>query len=109
MPALQLRHVVHEGWRLRHATTRGGPYDEYVRNARTGGTIIEALHNRLRMAADDLSHFVPIYARLVGEQSPVLRYYSHRYLGLGVLLAEVGGAKGSTVDFFRQAEREGAA
>ncbi|GAA6119346.1 hypothetical protein [Acidovorax sp. FG27] len=109
VPTLQLTHVVHEGWRLRHASTRIGPYDEYVRNARTGGTIIEALHNRLRMAADDLAHFVPLYAHLVGQNSPVLRYYSHRYLGLGILLAEVGGTEGTTIDFFRQAERESAA
>lgn len=106
-PTLQLRHVLHEGWRLRHASVRGGPYDEYVRNARTGGTIIDALHNRLRMAADDLAHFVPIYAGVVGQSSPVLRYYSHRYLGLGLLLAEVGGSKGATIDFFRTAERDG--
>jgi hypothetical protein len=108
-PTLQLRHVIHEGWRLRHTPVRGGPYDEYVRNARTGGTVIEALHNRLRMAADDLAHFVPLYAEVVGQSSPILRYYSNRYLGLGMLLAEVGGTKGVTIDFFSRAERDAAA
>lgn len=103
---LVLHHVIHEGWRLRHAAVTGGPYDEYVRHARTGGTIIDALHNRLRIAADDLAHFVPQYAEVVGKSSPVLRYYSHRYLGLGQLLVDVGGAKGATTDFFLQAERE---
>lgn len=108
-PPLLLRHVIHEAWRLRHASVKGGAYDEYVRNARTGGTIIEALHNRLRTAADDLAYLVPLYAAVVGQSSPVLRYYSHRHLGLGILLAEVGGAKGATIDFFRQAELDSAA
>lgn len=107
-PALQLRHVVHEGWRLRNTTTRGGPYDEYVQNARTGGTLIEAIHNRLRSAADGLANFLPLYEAMVGKGSPVLKYYTGRFIGLGMLLADVGGTNGNTIEFFRTAERTGA-
>jgi len=103
-PMLQLRHVVHEGWRLRSGSVRGGPYDEYVKNARTGGTLIEALHNRLRVAADALAHFLPLYEAMVGNDSPVLRYYKVRFIGLGMLLTDVGGANRNTIDFFRSAE-----
>lgn len=107
-PILQLRHVVHEGWRLRSATVRGGPYDDYIKNARTGGTLIEALHNRIRGAADGLAHFLPLYEAMVGKDSPVLKYYTGRFIGLGMLLAEVGGANGNTIEFFRSAERASA-
>ena len=105
---LRLRHVLHEGLRLRHQPFREGPYQTYVLHARTGGSVIEELHARVRGTADDLAHFVPLYAAQVGENSPVLRYYSRRYLGLGMLLADVGGASGSTIDFFRVAENEAA-
>jgi hypothetical protein len=108
VPKLLLRHVVHEGWRLRAAPDEGGPYKQYVLNARTGGTLIEALHNRLRSAADALAHFLPIYERQMGGESSIVRYYSRRFPGLGMLLAEVGGTNGSTIDFFRSAERESA-
>lgn len=108
VPVLQFRHVVHEGWRLRSASVRGGPYDEYVRNARTGGTLIEALHNRVRGAADGLAHFLPLYEQMVGKDSPVLKYYTNRFTGLGMVLAAVGGANGSTIEFFSSADRASA-
>lgn len=107
-PLITLRHVVHEGWRLRSASVRGGAYDEYVKNARTGGTIIEALHNRLRAAAEELAHFLPLYEAMFGSDSPVLRYYKGRFIGLGMLLAEVGGANVKTIEFFSSAERASA-
>jgi hypothetical protein len=108
VPVLQLRHVIHEGWRLRTASVRGGPYDGYVQNARMGGSIIEALHNRLRSAADGLANFLPLYEVMAGKDSPILKYYRSRFVGLGILLADVGGTSGRTIDFFREAERENA-
>lgn len=105
-PQLTLRHVIHEGWRLRSTgQVTLGPYGEYVRNARLGGSIIEALHNRLRSAAEAFAHFVPQYERLVGTGSPIATYYSRRFRGLGSLLDEVGGTAGVAIDFFKSAER----
>lgn len=108
LPVLQLRHVVHEGWRLRALPPQGGPYREYVNQPRSGGSLVEALHNRLRVAADGLANFLPIYGKMVGQDSPILRYYTAKFLGIGLLLAEVGGTSGQTIEFFRNAERASA-
>jgi hypothetical protein len=107
-PVIQLHHVIHEGWRLRFMPVKGGPFDEYVRNANTAGTLIQALHARLEAAADSLAHFTALYEATYGTGSPVLAYYRKRFVGLGVLLERVTGNKAETVNFFLSAEREDA-
>lgn len=107
-PVIQLHHVVHEGWRLRHASVKGGPFDDYVRNASTAGTLIQALHSRLQASADALAHFVVLFDKTYETDSPVLAYYRRRFIGLGLLLEGVWGHKAETVAFFRGAESESA-
>jgi hypothetical protein len=102
-PVLRLRHVIHEGRKLRTASVKGGPYDEYVRNASTGGSIVEELHGRVRRNAEALSQFVRQYEALA-PGGAMVHFYRQRYVGLGQLLEEVGGCKPDVVTFFKAAD-----
>jgi type II secretory pathway pseudopilin PulG len=102
-PQLQLRQVIHEGWRLRSASVKGGPYDDYVRTAQTGGTIVEELHSRVKRTAEALFQFVGRY-EAIAPGMPMATFYKQRYIGLGQLLEDVGGCKPEVVAFFRSAD-----
>jgi hypothetical protein len=100
VPALQLKHIVHEGWRLRTASTKTGAYFNYVHNAQASGSIVEALHTRLRLSAESLAHFASLYESIAGSSSPMAEFYRARFVGLGQLLRDVGGTNEATVSFF---------
>jgi hypothetical protein len=100
LPVLHLRHIAHEGWRLRNTMPKSGAYLEYVRNAQSPGSIVEELHSRLRSCSESLAHFGSSYESLAGASSPMAKFYRSRYLGLGQLLLDVGGASANSIEFF---------
>jgi hypothetical protein len=104
VPAITLRHVVFEAWRTRNTQFPSPPFQQYVAYAKLQGNIMQELHARFYAQVESLFQFIQLYQGFVAKNSPMVKFYSERYPGLGKMLGDVGYGDEQVIRFFQDAD-----
>jgi hypothetical protein len=101
-----LLHMALEGERLSGTKPLSPAYAEYISQARSAGSIINAMHIRLIKASSDLARFVLLLQASSPQNSPFVKFYRLRYAYLFRILQDVGAIPPDVLAFFDKANQE---
>lgn len=106
LPKLKITHVVHEGFRLRKSKVKSKSYSDFLLQASTSGTLVEAAFFQLSKAGGNLYRHLMLYQELSGKDNSVTEYYRYKHFMLGQLLKDSGKVDVSVCNFFLSAVKD---
>lgn len=102
-PKLKVTHLIHEGFRLRNSSVKSQSYSDFLRQASSSGTLVEAAFFRLAKASGNLFKYLVLYQEISGVGNQVTEYYRYKHFMLGQLLLDSKNVEGSICNFFLSA------
>ena len=100
LSALNVGHIVHEGFRLRNNAAKSSSYHMFLKMASTSGSVIESIYLKLALTSSNLYEHLTKYQEIAGEYNYLSQYYRYKYFMLGQLLKDAGNVDRKICDYF---------